>query len=234
MKNVNSNGQDLARVNFAKIPQKVDYPDLLDVQIESYKRFLQEDLTAKRRKAMGLQGVFQVNFPVYDNKEHFALDFVEYSIEKPRYGVDECIEKGLTYSVTLKAKLRLASKDSDPNKEGFMEAKEQEVYLGSIPYMTDRATFIINGAERVVVSQLHRSPGVFFVETEHPNGARIWSSRVIPMRGAWLEFTTDINNVLWVYIDRKKKFYATTLLRRSPFTQESTTSDSSRRRISRS
>ena len=213
LKNVNSNGQDLARVNFAKIPQKVDYPDLLDVQIESYKRFLQEGLMAKRRKAMGLQAVFQVNFPVYDNKEHFALDFVEYSIEKPRYGVDECIEKGLTYSVTLKAKLRLASKDFDPNKEGFMEAKEQEVYLGSIPYMTDRATFIINGAERVVVSQLHRSPGVFFVETEHPNGARIWSSRVIPMRGAWLEFTTDINNVLWVYIDRKKKFYATTLLR---------------------
>ncbi len=213
MKNVNSNGQDPVRISFAKIPQKVDYPDLLDVQIQSFKKFLQEDLTAKKRKATGLQGVFQVNFPIYDNKEHFALDFVEYSIEKPRYGVDECIEKGLTYSVTLKAKLRLASKDPDPGKEGFMEAKEQEVYLGSIPYMTDRATFIINGAERVVVSQLHRSPGVFFVETEHPNGARIWSSRVIPMRGAWLEFTTDINNVLWVYIDRKKKFYATTLLR---------------------
>ncbi len=213
MKNVNSNGQDLARVNFAKIPQRVDYPDLLDVQIQSFKKFLQEDITSKKRKATGLQGVFQVNFPIYDNKEHFALDFVEYSIEKPRYGVDECIEKGLTYSVTLKAKLRLASKDPDPGKEGFMEAKEQEVYLGSIPYMTERATFIINGAERVVVSQLHRSPGVFFVETEHPNGARIWSSRVIPMRGAWLEFTTDINNILWVYIDRKKKFYATTLLR---------------------
>ncbi len=213
MKNVNSNGQDSGRVNFAKIPQRVDYPDLLDVQIQSFKRFLQEDLSAKKRRQTGLQGVFQVNFPVYDNKEHFALDFVEYSIEKPRYGVEECIEKGLTYSVTLKARLRLASKDPDPGKEGFMEAKEQEVYLGSIPYMTDRATFIINGAERVVVSQLHRSPGVFFVETEHPNGARIWSSRVIPMRGAWLEFTTDINNVLWVYIDRKKKFYATTLLR---------------------
>ncbi len=210
---MNSNGQDSGRVNFAKIPQRVDYPDLLDVQIQSFKRFLQEDLSAKKRKQTGLQGVFQVNFPVYDNKEHFALDFVEYSIEKPRYGVEECIEKGLTYSVTLKARLRLASKDPDPGKEGFMEAKEQEVYLGSIPYMTDRATFIINGAERVVVSQLHRSPGVFFVETEHPNGARIWSSRVIPMRGAWLEFTTDINNVLWVYIDRKKKFYATTLLR---------------------
>ncbi len=210
---MNSNGQDSGRVNFAKIPQRVDYPDLLDVQIQSFKRFLQEDLSAKKRRQTGLQGVFQVNFPVYDNKEHFALDFVEYSIEKPRYGVEECIEKGLTYSVTLKARLRLASKDPDPGKEGFMEAKEQEVYLGSIPYMTDRATFIINGAERVVVSQLHRSPGVFFVETEHPNGARIWSSRVIPMRGAWLEFTTDINNVLWVYIDRKKKFYATTLLR---------------------
>jgi DNA-directed RNA polymerase subunit beta len=211
LKSLNSNGQE--RFNFAKIPQKVDYPDLLDVQIQSFKKFLQEDIASKRRKAMGLQGVFQLNFPIYDNKEHFALDFVEYSIEKPRYGVEECIEKGLTYSVTLKAKLRLASKDPDPGKEGFMEAKEQEVYLGSIPYMTDRATFIINGAERVVVSQLHRSPGVFFVETEHPNGARIWSSRVIPMRGAWLEFTTDINNILWVYIDRKKKFYATTLLR---------------------
>ncbi|MCL4538493.1 MAG: DNA-directed RNA polymerase subunit beta [Bacteroidetes bacterium] len=213
LKNVNSNGQDAVRISFAKIPQRVDYPDLLDVQIQSFKKFLQEDAPVKKRKSTGLQGVFQMNFPIYDNKEHFALDFVEYSIEKPRYGVDECIEKGLTYSVTLKAKLRLASKDSDPGKEGFMEAKEQEVYLGSIPYMTDRATFIINGAERVVVSQLHRSPGVFFVETEHPNGARIWSSRVIPMRGAWLEFTTDINNVLWVYIDRKKKFYATTLLR---------------------
>ncbi len=213
LKSLDSNGQNSQRLNFAKIPQKVDYPDLLNVQIQSFKKFLQEDVTPKRRKATGLQGVFQVNFPVYDNKEHFALGFVEYSIEKPRYGVEECIEKGLTYSVTLKAKLRLASKDADPGKEGFMEAKEQEVYLGSIPYMTDRATFIINGAERVVVSQLHRSPGVFFVETEHPNGARIWSSRVIPMRGAWLEFTTDINNILWVYIDRKKKFYATTLLR---------------------
>ncbi|MCL4510133.1 MAG: DNA-directed RNA polymerase subunit beta [Bacteroidetes bacterium] len=213
MKSLNSNGQDSVRLSFAKIPQKVDYPDLLYVQMQSFKKFLQEDVVPKRRKSTGLQGVFQVNFPVYDNKEHFALGFVEYSIEKPRYGVDECIEKGLTYSVTLKAKLRLASKDPDPAKEGFMDAKEQEVYLGSIPYMTDRATFIINGAERVVVSQLHRSPGVFFVETEHPNGARIWSSRVIPMRGAWLEFTTDINNVLWVYIDRKKKFYATTLLR---------------------
>ncbi len=213
MKSLNSNGQDSVRLSFAKIPQRVDYPDLLYVQMQSFKKFLQEDVVPKRRKSTGLQGVFQVNFPVYDNKEHFALDFVEYSIEKPRYGVDECIEKGLTYSVTLKAKLRLASKDPDPAKEGFMDAKEQEVYLGSIPYMTDRATFIINGAERVVVSQLHRSPGVFFVETEHPNGARIWSSRIIPMRGAWLEFTTDINNVLWVYIDRKKKFYATTLLR---------------------
>ena len=211
MKSLNSNGQE--RLNFAKIPQKVDYPDLLDVQIQSFKKFLQEETAPKRKKPMGLQGVFHLNFPIYDNKEHFALDFVEYSIEKPRYGVEECIEKGLTYAVTLKAKLRLASKDPDPGKEGFMEAKEQEVYLGSIPYMTDRATFIINGAERVVVSQLHRSPGVFFVETEHPNGARIWSSRVIPMRGAWLEFTTDINNILWVYIDRKKKFYATTLLR---------------------
>ncbi len=213
MKSLNSNGQDSVRLSFAKIPQRVDYPDLLYVQMQSFKKFLQEDVVPKRRKSTGLQGVFQVNFPVYDNKEHFALDFVEYSIEKPRYGVDECIEKGLTYSVTLKAKLRLASKDPDPAKEGFMDAKEQEVYLGSIPYMTGRATFIINGAERVVVSQLHRSPGVFFVETEHPNGARIWSSRIIPMRGAWLEFTTDINNVLWVYIDRKKKFYATTLLR---------------------
>lgn len=212
MKNLNSNDQDL-RLSFAKIPQRVDYPDLLNVQIDSFKKFLQEDIAPKRRKPVGLQGVFQVNFPIYDNKEHFALGFVDYSIEKPRYGVDECIEKGLTYSVTLKARLRLASKDPDPSKDGYMDAKEQEVYLGSIPYMTERATFIINGAERVVVSQLHRSPGVFFVETEHPNGARLWSSRVIPMRGAWLEFTTDISNVLWVYIDRKKKFYATTLLR---------------------
>ncbi len=212
LKNLNSNDQDL-RLSFAKIPQRVDYPDLLNVQIDSFKKFLQEDIAPKRRKPVGLQGVFQVNFPIYDNKEHFALGFVDYSIEKPRYGVDECIEKGLTYSVTLKARLRLASKDPDPSKDGYMDAKEQEVYLGSIPYMTERATFIINGAERVVVSQLHRSPGVFFVETEHPNGARLWSSRVIPMRGAWLEFTTDISNVLWVYIDRKKKFYATTLLR---------------------
>ncbi len=218
LKNLNSNPREISdrgegRINFAKIPQKVDYPDLLNVQMESFRKFLQEDASPKRRRQVGLQGVFQVNFPVYDNKEHFALDFVEYSIEKPRYGVEECIEKGLTYAVTLKAKLRLASKDPDPGKEGFMEAKEQEVYLGSIPYMTDRATFIINGAERVVVSQLHRSPGVFFVESMHPNGARIWSSRVIPMRGAWLEFTTDINNLLYVYIDRKKKFLATTLLR---------------------
>ncbi|MGC8594111.1 MAG: DNA-directed RNA polymerase subunit beta [Candidatus Kryptoniota bacterium] len=213
MKTNNSNGLETERKNFAKIPQRVDYPDLLNVQIESFKKFLQEDVPPKKRKPMGLHGVFKANFPIYDNKEHFALEYIDYSIEKPRYSVNECVEKGLTYAVTLKAHLRLASKDPDPTKEGYMEAKEQEVYLGSIPYMTDRATFIINGAERVVVSQLHRSPGVFFVETEHPNGARIWSSRVIPMRGAWLEFTTDINNILWVYIDRKKKFYASTFLR---------------------
>jgi DNA-directed RNA polymerase subunit beta len=213
LKTNNSNGLETERKNFAKIPQRVDYPDLLNVQIESFKKFLQEDVPPKKRKLMGLHGVFKANFPIYDNKEHYALEYIDYSIEKPRYSVNECVEKGLTYAVTLKARLRLASKDSDPTKEGYMEAKEQEVYLGSIPYMTDRATFIINGAERVVVSQLHRSPGVFFVETEHPNGARIWSSRVIPMRGAWLEFTTDINNILWVYIDRKKKFYASTFLR---------------------
>jgi DNA-directed RNA polymerase subunit beta len=199
------------RMSFGKIPEVVEIPDLLNVQIDSFSRFLQADVPPHRRKKFGLQQVFEMNFPVMDARENFLLEFVEYYIEKPKYSVVECQERGLTYAVPLKAKLRLSAK-----KEGsteFSDTVEQEVYLGNLPCMTDRGTFIINGAERVVVSQLHRSPGVFFSESVHPNGTMMYSARIIPFRGSWVEFSTDINNVMYAYIDLKKKFPVTTLLR---------------------
>jgi len=206
-----TNGQDNARVSFAKIPTVVEYPDLLNVQMESFEHFLQERIPPHKRKNKGLQQVFLMNFPITDTRENYLLEFVEYYVEKPKYSMRECQERGLTYAVPLKAKLRLSSKAE--NGKDFSDTIEEVVYLGNLPYMTDRGTFIINGAERVIVSQLHRSPGVFFGESVHPNGTPIFSARIIPFRGSWVEFTTDINNVMYAYIDRKKKFPVTTLLR---------------------
>lgn len=199
------------RISFSKIPPVVELPDLLNVQIDSWESFLQADVTGNRRKPKGLQHVFLTNFPIQDTRENYLLEFIEYSVEKPKYAVIECQERGLTYAVPTKAKLRLSKKSKDG--KSYVDSIEQEVYLGNLPAMTHRGTFIINGAERVVVSQLHRSPGVFFSESIHPNGTLIFSARIIPFRGSWIEFTTDISNVMYVYIDRKKKFPVTTLLR---------------------
>lgn len=203
--------QKTGRYSFANINEVVEYPDLLNVQIESFELFLQEKTAPSKRKNRGLQQVFLQNFPITDTRENFLLEFVEYYVEKAKYTVRECQERGLTYAVPLKAKLRLSQKAE--NGEGYTDTIEDVVYLGNLPYMTDRGTFIINGAERVIVSQLHRSPGVFFSESTHPNGTPIYSARIIPFRGSWVEFATDINNVMYAYIDRKKKFPVTTLLR---------------------
>jgi DNA-directed RNA polymerase subunit beta len=205
-----SNGSK-ERVSFARIPSVIETPDLLNVQIDSFNNFLQADIPPHRRKKLGLQQVFEMNFPITDARENFLLEFSEYYVEKPKYSVVECQERGLTFAVPLKAKLRLSAK-KEGGKE-FVDTIEQEVYLGNLPAMTHRGTFIINGAERVVVSQLHRSPGVFFGESIHPNGTMMYSARIIPFRGSWVEFATDINNVMYAYIDRKKKFPVTTLLR---------------------
>ncbi|MGA1276964.1 MAG: DNA-directed RNA polymerase subunit beta [Candidatus Kapaibacteriota bacterium] len=200
------------RVNFAQQREYAAYPDLLNLQIESYKDFLQEDLHPFMRKAKGLQQAFLLNFPIEDSSEIFQLEFMEYFVEKPKYSEEECRERELTYAKALKARMRLSSK-ADPSSEDYIDPIEQEVYLGNIPAMTPRGTFIINGAERVIVAQLHRSPGVFFDAAMHPNGTRIYTARVIPFKGSWIEFTTDIHDVMYAYIDRKKKFPVTTLLR---------------------
>src|SRR5688572_17307762 len=193
-------------------------PDLLDVQLASYQEFLQAEV-GEGRKLIGLEQAFIANFPISDAREIFTLEYVEYRIERPKYSVTECRDRELTYAVPLKARLRLSSK-AERDSDDFIETVEQEVYLGNIPAMTDRGTFIINGAERVVVSQLHRSPGVFFSDAIHPNGTRIFSARIIPFRGSWVEFTTDIQNVMYAYIDRKKKFPVTTLLRALGFSSD--------------
>jgi DNA-directed RNA polymerase subunit beta len=203
--------QSSKRVSFGKIPEIVEAPDLLNIQLESWEGFLQADVPPARRKNKGLQSVFKMNFPITDARENFLLEFVEYYVEKPKYTVPECEERGLTFAVPIKAKLRLSQKSEDG--KSFVNTIEQDVYLGNLPTMTHRGTYIINGAERVVVSQLHRSPGVFFSESTHPNGTPIYSARIIPFRGSWVEFTTDINNIMYAYIDRKKKFPVTTLLR---------------------
>ncbi len=201
----------IERVSFAKNPSVVEMPDLLEIQIQSYKDFLQEDTQPDKRTNTGLQNVFIQNFPVDDAKELFRLEFVRYYIERAKYDVRECQERGVSFSVPLKATLRLSSKKSQDDKHP--EVIEQDVYLGNLPYVTQKGTFVINGAERVIVSQLHRSPGVFFDESLHPNGTKMFSARVIPFRGSWIEFTTDINDVMYVFIDRKKKFPVTTFLR---------------------
>lgn len=212
--NYNSNG----RISFGKIAAILEAPNLLSIQTDSFEDFLQLQVLPSRRESKGLQAVFGSNFPIFDNKENYRLDFIEYNIERPRYSVHECLERGLTYSAPLKSKLRLSTKD--PETEEFVNSVEQEVYLGNVPFMTESGTFIINGAERVVVSQLHRSPGVAFAQTVHPNGTPIYSARIIPLRGSWVEFATDINYVMYVYIDRRKKFPATTLLRALGFASD--------------
>lgn len=198
------------RINFGKIGNLSDTPDLLGVQIQSFKEFFQLETTPDKRNIEGLFRVFKENFPITDTRNIFVLEFLDYFIDPPRYTIEECMERGLTYAVPLKAKLRLSCNDEEHID---FQTIVQDVFLGNIPYMTPRGTFVINGAERVVVSQLHRSPGVFFGQSVHPNGTRIYSARVIPFKGAWMEFATDINNVMFAYIDRKKKFPVTTLLR---------------------
>lgn len=198
------------RVYFGKTDGVADTPDLLAIQLQSFQDFFQLETTPDKRNNEGLFRVFKENFPITDSRNIFVLEFLDYFIDPPRYTIDECMDRGLTYSVPLKAKLRLSCNDEE---HVDFETIVQDVFLGNIPYMTPRGTFVINGAERVVVSQLHRSPGVFFGQSMHPNGTRIYSARVIPFKGAWMEFATDINNVMYAYIDRKKKFPVTTLLR---------------------
>ena len=198
------------RVNFASIQSPINYPDFLEVQLKSFQDFLQLDTPPEKRKNEGLYKVFAESFPIADTRNNFVLEFLDYYIDSPRYSLEECIERGLTYSVPLKAKLKLYC--TDPDHEDF-ETKVQDVYLGAIPYMTPKGTFVINGAERVIVSQLHRSPGVFFGQSVHANGTKLYSARIIPFKGSWIEFATDINNVMYAYIDRKKKLPVTTLLR---------------------
>ena len=198
------------RVNFASVKNPLPYPDFLEVQLKSFKDFLQLDTPPEKRNNEGLYKVFAENFPIADTRNNFVLEFLDYYIDPPRYTIDECLERGMTYSVPLKAKLKLYC--TDPDHEDFATVI-QDVYLGLIPYMTEKGTFVINGAERVVVSQLHRSPGVFFGQSTHANGTKLYSARIIPFRGSWIEFATDINNVMYAYIDRKKKLPVTTLLR---------------------
>ncbi|MBQ0082423.1 MAG: DNA-directed RNA polymerase subunit beta [Paludibacteraceae bacterium] len=198
------------RISFARTISRFPYPDFLEVQLKSFRDFFQLDTSTDHRKDEGLYKVFSENFPIEDTRNNFKLEFLDYYVEPPRYTIDECLLRGLTYNVPLKAKLKLSCNDADHDS---FETVVQDVYLGNIPYMTDKGTFVINGAERVIVSQLHRSPGVFFGQSVHTNGTKLYSARIIPFRGSWIEFATDINNVMYAYIDRKKKLPVTTLLR---------------------
>lgn len=198
------------RVNFASIQNPLDFPDFLDIQLQSFRDFMQLDTPSDKRKNEGLYKVFMENFPIHDTRNNFVLEFLDYFIDPPRYTIEECFTRGLTYNVPLKAKMKLYC--TDPEHEDF-DTSVMDVYLGQIPYMTPQGTFVINGAERVVVSQMHRSPGVFFSKSIHNNGTKLYSARVIPFKGSWIEFATDISNVMYAYIDRKKKLPVTTLLR---------------------
>ena len=217
-----TNGQVEAfngRHSFARIPAVWDYPDFLDVQLESFHEFVQDDLPPEDRENIGLQAVFNEHFPIEDSRGRYTLEFVNYDLDAPKHTMEECIAQGLTFDVPLKATLRLSSKEEEDGEEAI-EAVEQEVYLGTVPYMTARGTFIVNGAERVIVSQLHRSPGVFFSTDIHSNGTELYSARVIPFRGSWVEFSTDVRDVMWAYVDRKKKVPVTTLLRALGFSDD--------------
>ncbi|MFY0675577.1 MAG: DNA-directed RNA polymerase subunit beta [Bacteroidia bacterium] len=203
-------GENQNRISFASLKSPIEYPDFLDVQLKSFMDFLQLETSAEARINEGLYNVFAENFPITDARNLFVLEFIDYYVDPPKYDVEECIDRGLTYSVALKARLKLYC--TDPEHEDF-ETIVQDVYLGTIPYMTERGSFIINGSERVIVSQLHRSPGVFFSQSFHTNGTRLYSARIIPFKGSWIEFATDVNNVMFAYIDRRKKFPVTTLFR---------------------
>ena len=205
-----SNQTKTQRISFASSKILLEYPDLLEVQLKSFRDFFQLDTTPENRRNEGLYQVFQEIFPIEDTRNNYKLEFIDYFIDPPQYTIDECLERGLTYNVPLKAKLRLSC--SDPEHEDF-DTEVQDVYLGNIPYMTPGGTFVINGSERIIVSQLHRSPGVFFGQSVHANGTKLYSARIIPFKGSWIEFATDINNVMYAYIDRKKKLPVTTLLR---------------------
>ncbi len=206
------------RINFSSVESTMAYPDFLEIQLKSFHDFFQLDTTAEHRRDEGLYKVFAENFPITDTRNNFVLEFIDYYIDPPRYSIDECLERGLTYSVPLKAKLKLYCTDSE--HEDF-DTVVQDVYFGTIPYMTPRGTFVINGAERVIVSQLHRSPGVFFGQSLHSNGTKLYSARIIPFKGSWIEFATDISSVMYAYIDRKKKLPVTTLLRAIGFESDS-------------
>ena len=212
---LNTNKQ---RISFSSIKNKMAYPDFLEIQLKSFRDFFQLDTTAENRADEGLFRVFSENFPITDTRNNFVLEFLDYYIDPPRYSIEECVERGTTYNVPLKAKLKLYC--TDPEHEDF-DTVVQDVYFGMIPYMTPRGTFVINGAERVIVSQLHRSPGVFFGQSTHSNGTKLYSARIIPFKGSWIEFATDINNVMYAYIDRKKKLPVTTLLRAIGFESDS-------------
>ena len=205
------------RISFSSVKNLPGYPDLLDIQIKSFKDFFQLETKSDERGNEGLYSTFMENFPITDTRNQFVLEFLDYFVDPPRYDLQECIERGLTYSVPLKARLKLFC--TDPEHEDF-ETIVQDVYLGTIPYMTPSGTFCINGAERVVVSQLHRSPGVFFGQSFHANGSKLYSARVIPFKGSWIEFATDINSVMYAYIDRKKKLPVTTLFRAIGFERD--------------
>ncbi len=212
----------LPKRNYAKIQPVIEIPDLLEVQIESFEDFLQTRVPPRQREKRGLEGVFHAIFPIESSRGDFILEYLEYSVGEPKYSVDECQERDLTFVAPLKAKLRLIVKEAE-EVEGERRVKdiiEAEVYLGELPLITSKGTFIINGAERVIVSQLHRSPGVFFSDSIHPNGKRLFSARIIPYRGSWVEFTTDINDTMYVHIDRKKKLPVTTLLRAIGFASD--------------
>ena len=198
------------RIDFSSLSARYDYPDFLDIQLESFRQFFQLETTPENKYEEGLHRVFSENFPITDTRNQFVLEFLDYFIDPPRYTIEECIDRGLTYSVPLKAKLKLYCTDAE--HEDF-ETIVQDVYLGTIPYMTPKGSFVINGAERVIVSQLHRSPGVFFGQSRHANGTKLYSARIIPFKGSWIEFATDINSVMYAYIDRKKKLPVTTLFR---------------------
>lgn len=209
-KTVSQDRKTIERINFSSAKGKIKTPDFLDIQLKSFQDFFQLDTLPEDRRDEGLYKTFLENFPITDSRNQFVLEFIDYLVDSPRYSIDECVERGLTYSVPLKARLKLYC--TDPEHEEF-ETVIQDVYLGPVPYMTPSGSFIINGAERVIVTQLHRSPGVFFGQTYHANGTKLYYSRIIPFKGSWMEFTTDINNVMYAYIDRKKKLPLTTLLR---------------------
>ncbi|MEM0961078.1 MAG: DNA-directed RNA polymerase subunit beta [Bacteroidota bacterium] len=209
------------RQSFAKIPSAQDFPDFLEIQLKSYHDFLQADLVPEERDAAkGLEATFREHFPITDTRERYTLEYLHFTLEAPKHSIQECLAQGLTFALPLKAKLRLSAKE-DEDEDEPEEAIQQDVYLGNLPVMTDKGTFVVNGAERVIVSQLHRSPGVFFSQSVHPNGTDLYSARVIPFRGSWIEFSTDVANVMWAYIDRKKKLPVTALLRALGYSSDS-------------